>query len=197
MNKITINQNFKSRHLYTASLKRKLPIIPVEISKDVFISELDKSDKDRLFHEKNKWGKTTYGESIIEDYFNEVHGKHACKFFFSKYFVVEDAKDDIKGLALAEIKDGSVELALLQSEREKKKRYSTQGVGTCLLYAISKLAQNLKMNCVTIKSIPEAIEFYQKIGATQIEISNFVIKKTDFMEFQQNIEKKYLISPIE
>ena len=198
MNKInSIKPNFGSRHLYTARLKKKLPIIPIEITKDVFISELDKSDKDRLFYEKDKWKGTRYGESIIEDYFGELHGKYPCKFFFSKYFVIEDTKGNIKGLALTEIRESHVELALIQSEREKKKRCSTQGVGTCLLYSASKLAQNLKMNCITIRAIPEAIEFYIKAGIQQIGPSDFVIKKENFEKFYQNIEKKYSILPIE
>lgn len=192
-----INQAFKSRHIYTAKLKKKLPFVPIEIKKGVFISELDNSDRYRLLDEKDKWTNTTMGENIINDYFAELRGKNADKFLFSRYYIVEDLKDNIKGFALLNIREGVVELSLLQSEREKKgNNYSMRGVGTCLLYATSKLAQNLKMNCVSIKSRDEAIDFYKKAGAQQITNNDFIIKKTDFNKFQQNIEKKYSINQI-
>ena len=198
MNKIFCNNiHFGSKPLYQATLKKKDSILPTEISEDVYISELEETDKDRLADLKPKWEKTLYGPEIINKFLEECRQNKSSKFLYSKYFVIEDKKQDIKGLAHAKVEDGFIKLAHLQSEREIKGANTTQGVGSCLLYAVSRFAQDLKMKEVNINSIPQSVEFYFKAGieTTGATIFDFVIKKDDYIKFQKNIEEKYSIIP--
>ena len=197
--KINCNLNFGRKFLYRAKLEQPLQIMPLCIKKDVFISELEPQDKDNMNKIRKLWKETTYGESIIED-FEYTLGKRNLinPLLYDKFFIVEDKRKKVKAMAVAEIKEGYIELALIQSEREKKGKHSIKGAGSCLLYAVSKLAQSLNMNCVHIGSLPEASLFYTKAGAKKLGLkgTDFVIDNDDFDKFQKKLEDKYSIKNV-
>ena len=121
--------NFKSRPIYTAKLKQPLFFFPaLKTEKNVYISELEASDEKRMGKLLKSWCGTTYGGYIIKNFLEEIKTKlSSSKLMFKRFYIVENSKGDIKGLAMAEINQGSVNLALLQSEREKKgKRAETK-----------------------------------------------------------------------
>ena len=77
MNKIcNATPSFGSKPLYMAKLKKQLPIFPIKINRDVFISELDETDKDRLFNIESKWEKTIYGAKIKSPIADGIPKKH-------------------------------------------------------------------------------------------------------------------------
>ena len=201
MNSINrLNINFGRKILYSAKLKQPLTIIPMEIEKEVYISELEPCDLEDMQKIKKDWTNTKYGERIINNFDYTINEK---RFFdpllYKKYYIVEDKKRKVRAMAFSEIMDDFVQLSLIQSEREKKGDASIKGAGSCLLYATSNLAQSLNVDSVFIRALPEAVQFYEKSGAEKIRdnADDYIVRKANFADFQSNLAAKYIIQPYE
>ena len=197
------NINFGSKPLYTARLRQTLPILPISINKDVYISELEPCDEQRLKNLEKSWKKTRHGVPIIRNFLNECR-ENFCnrKKHYKKFYIVEfpgeNPDKNFKAIAIAEHIEDFMQLSMLQSCNEKKKSNVLKGAGSCLLYAVSKLAEMMNLNSVYIRSLPEAIPFYEKIGAEHVGIKDFdfIIKKENFKNFQKTLEEKYSIEKL-
>ena len=197
------NVNFGSKPLYRAKLKQTLPILPIRIKRTVFISELEPGDEQRLRGLENLWKKTKHGVPIIRNFLHECNEnfrnqKEHLKKFYIIEFPSKNPDRNFKAIAIAEHIENFIQLSLLQSCNEKKKSNLLKGAGSCLLYAVSKLAEMMNLSSVYIRALPEAIPFYEKAGAKHIGIRNIdlIIKKEDFKEFQKALESKYSIEKI-
>ena len=169
----SFNPAFKSKHLYTAKLKQNLPFLPVRIERDVFISELEPNDEQRMRELKDSWERTQYGTHIIETFLTYCFERFTRpKKNLEKFYTIEipgfNSKGKVKGFAVAEQMDDFIYLSMLQSDNEKRKRTHIKGLGSCLLYAVSKLAEENNFNSVYILAVPEAVEFYKKAGTESI-----------------------------
>ena len=197
------NVNFGSKPLYKARLKQPLPIIPISIKRGVFISELEPDDEQRLRNLEPYWKRTRHGVPIIRNFLHECENNFCNqKRNYKKFYIIEfpgkNPDKNFKAIAIAEHIEDFLQLSMLQSDNEKRKNNLLKGAGSCLLYAVSKLAEMMNLNSVYIRSMPEAIPFYEKAGAKHIGTKDidFVIKKEDFTEFQKALEEKYSIKKI-
>ena len=140
---------------------------------------------------------------------HDCRDKCSCLGNLSKYFIIENPDDKtverIKGLALAEVQEDTMSVALLQSERQIKGEGALKGIGSCLLYAIVKAAKEMPVWLLPTK---KAEPFYQKIGFKQYtgsEIDSvccatcskiFGLKEAqDLSSFQKKMEELYHITP--
>ena len=195
------NVNFGSKPLYKAKLKQPLPIIPISIKRGVFISELEPDDEQRLRNLEPYWKRTKRGVPIIRNFLHECENNFCNQNnHYKKFYIVEfpdnNPDKNFKAIAIAEHIEDFIQLSMIQSDNEKRgKNDLLKGAGSCLLYAVSKLAEMMNLNSVYIRSMPEAIPFYEKAGAKHIGTRDidFIIKKEDFTEFQKALEEKYKI----
>lgn len=204
------NVNFGSRNLFRVTLKqtgalKNLPGV------NAVISELDFSDAARMEKYGLYWDQTQFGYQIIKEFLHDCREKSSCLGDLSRYFIIENPNDKtverIKGLALAEVKEDTLSVDLLQSERPIKEANSLRGIGSCLLYTIVKAAQEKIMKSVWLLPTRNAEPFYRKIGFKQYMGSEinpiccstcsnlFGLKNQDFASFQKNMEDIYKITP--
>ena len=199
--KFSSNINFGRKRLFKAILKQP-EIFNREKNVDVFISELEISDMPKMQKLENYWEKTDYGYPIIRNFVHQCEKPYPQVGKDIRYYIVENPKvkteERIKALAVAQIIDNNVYLSMLQSERQIKKQKSIRGAGSCILYATSKLAHSHKKDSISLISTSKAYDFYKKLGFCQVisKTRNLYMDKTNFKNFEAELENRYSIEPI-
>lgn len=184
--------NFGIQRLYRAKIKdTAIENSPKDI--DVFISELEESDIKDFKNNNSDLNCTTMGEKCLLN-FTQSYNEN------KKYFVVEDAKQPFdkrfKGILLAEPQNGFTYISRLQSISETASEKYLKGIGSCLIYAVTKFAQSKGDKCVTLDAQNDSPGFYHKIGFLPIIPmgSHFLVHHTKYNDVLEPIKEKFQIS---
>lgn len=200
------NVNFGCKNFFHATLRqagtfKKTPAV------DVFISELDFSDAERIEKTALFWNQTQFGFQIIKEFLHDCIHKSCYFGNLTRYFTIEDINAPtmrrVRGLALAEVEGPSMSVALLQSERQIEGINHLSGVASCLMYGITKVAKEKSMDSVWLVATKSAEPFYEKIGFRRSPVDGiesvksniYTLEKENYEKFLKSMEKKYSIEP--
>lgn len=190
--------NFGSKRLFSAVLKQKNVLGKFQ-DIDVFISELELSDRFAVKELFERWKNTSFGPSIIASFLDATSGKTQEINKVKKYFVIETANKDFpnntRGLAITRVYNEDIFVPMLQAYPYGKK---IKGIGSALMFAITKYA-HLKNKSVCLYPVVEAEDFYKKLGFEALRPNDFefILDKSSFPVLEKALEFKYSIRPLD
>ena len=196
-------QSFGSRQLYSAKLIKPDDSTGENKPVDVFVSEIEPSDKPLMEKIIGNWEQTAFGEKIINNFLKELKEPSPTtqgqKRFFAIERVMPDGEKDIHALAFAELIKNNVYLSYLQSESELKKDKAIKGLGSCLIYALTKLAQAKDKETITLRTAFSAWDFYNKLGffaPFDNKPFDMIMRKDKWDDLATNMEQKYHLQKV-
>ncbi len=188
--------SFGSIPLYKASLVQKKFFQKAQ-TLDAFVSIIEKSDMERTALDYRKWWFSRFGNDIIE---SAEETLLQSKKKYRKFLMVEipSLKPSKQVRAIAEYFLGTdnLILGLLQSKNETSFFSATKGAGSLILYALSKIAKQEKLNTISLECANGASKFYEKLGFKNTGRRLFILPSSDFGVMQSHLENKYNIVSI-
>ena len=173
---------------------------------EAFITKLDRTDRPRLVADYDRWRDTSYGRFIIDDcIYKNSYPNDKNVFIGDVYLSLETPaleKNPIKGFAEIKTKSkaGALKLEFLQSATEIADEAHFKGVGECLMYAVSKIAQALKRDEFFLKSQSVSENFYKRLGLKSHATGSYPVKCTltsdKFEPLQKGLAEKYDIKQL-
>jgi len=192
-------QTFAAKQLYTAQLKNKL-ITGVERDIEAIVSELNSSDAKFFANRNSRLEGTTYGSDIIADFIAESKKSLPAIGKDKRYIVVKNPEfpdtDQYVGIASANIATGNMFIEKMQSINNGEMPIGLKGVGNSLMYAFIKMAQENKLNTISLSAINEkTAQFYRKLKFYPTELFglNYSLHKSRFEDVAKELETRYLI----
>ena len=192
---------FGSTILYKAKIKQHLHECENETPCDVFITRLDKTDLYRLKRDEKDWEDTRFGKILIEALENtnpqENEENNIKTFFYAVETPSKIGENQIRAMAMATnyLKENRLELDWLQTNNDLCMPNVIKGAGSCLLFAILKLAKKCNADSFSVYSVNNALGFYKLLGLKrkEAEYNEFTLEKRLFARKADNIRKKYNI----
>ena len=200
---------FTGQRLFSVTLQKMLKLGKTEPIQG-FITKMTPKDADLFEKTMHDWEHTRYGEVIISDFLNGVNYLKEIKrtppgwLRDIKYFFIEcpsELKEDQKIRALTKFDTGwdRINLRYLQSINENSKEPKIKGAGSCLIYAIGKIAEKMSKKSIFLRPDEDASEFYLKNGFyfTDIWKQDYCeIRKPDIAKILKQLEEKYNIKSL-
>ena len=162
------NQSFGCKRLYSAQIEKEVRTGVRQVF-DVFVSELEKNDFDKIFNKNLAIAKTKLGGQILTNFMNEVIKNTESQIGKGKrYLVIEAPKfpdeERFLGIGLAEVFEKYIWLSKLQSLKHEPKYKEFKGIGASLMHAIVDIAKKNEKKCVALSSLPKAVNFYRNLS---------------------------------
>ena len=198
------NQSFGCKRLYSVKVHKEIRTGVRQVL-DGYVSELGKEDFDKFIGGSSDIAKTKLGGQIVLNFLDECKLKNSEIGKAKRYFVLElphlSLQERFKGICLAEFQNGYIFISKLQSLAKEPKGKDLKGIGSCLVYAVSKLAQKTNQDSVRLSSNLDAFDFYRKLKFFQPkpQYNTFVLKTPKTVEFDEHLAKiadRFLIKPL-
>lgn len=162
------NQSFGCKRLYSAKIEKELKTGVKQVF-DVFVSELEKTDYDRIFNKNLAITQTKLGGQILTNFMSEAMKNTESEIGKGKRYLVIEAptlpdEERFLGIGLAEVFEKYIWISKLQSLKDEPKYKKFKGIGTSLMHAIIDIAKKNEKKCVALSSLPKAVNFYRNLS---------------------------------